>query len=428
MSARGSDLLALGFGTAVAQWAIGYVCRLPAVPAPAWLVFVLLLLCLVAGGWAAARWTGRGWPFGLAVGVVTGAIDLLVLGSFLAEGRAALLWIPGALAVSALLCAAGAALGAGAPRPAGWDWTAAFAWVAVAATLLLLAVGGLVTSHDAGLAVVDWPNTFGSSMFLYPLSRMTGGIYYEHAHRLFGSLVGLTTVVLAIQVWRVERRRWVRRLALAAVPLVIVQGILGGLRVTGRFTLSSSPDDTAPQVGLAVVHGVLAQLFLGVLVALAIGLTWRWRRSAPRPAQESDRTLGIAALALLLVQIALGALQRHLAWGVMVHLTLAAIVAPLVVVLGMRAWGRNPDDRWLGRHGLWLAAITGLQVLLGLGAFIATGAMSAGMRSQTWDVTLATAHQWTGAVMLALTVSVVMWAGRRQGTGVDSARLREDVA
>ena len=79
----------------------------------------------------------------------------------------------------------------------GLGFTAVHANVTVAATFLLVVAGGLVTSNEAGLAVVDWPNSFGYNMFLYPLAKMTGGIYYEHAHRLYGSLVGLTTIVLA---------------------------------------------------------------------------------------------------------------------------------------------------------------------------------------------------------------------------------------
>ena len=125
-------------------------------------------------------------------------------------------------------------------------WTALFSKVGVAATFLLVVAGGLVTSNEAGLAVVDWPNSFGSNMFLFPLARMTGGIYYEHAHRLFGALVGLTTIVLAVRLWRYDNRGWLKRLSLVAVVLVIVQGSLGGLRVTGGFTMSTSEADMAP--------------------------------------------------------------------------------------------------------------------------------------------------------------------------------------
>ncbi|MBW7939502.1 MAG: COX15/CtaA family protein, partial [Candidatus Omnitrophica bacterium] len=137
--------------------------------------------------------------------------------------------------------------------------------VGVAATFLLIIVGGLVTSNDAGLAVVDWPNSFGYNMFLYPLSRMTGGIYYEHAHRLFGSLVGITTLVITFHLFRVDQRKWVKNFSLLVLAVVIAQGILGGLRVTGKFTLATSPEEVAPSLTLALVHGVLGQFFLGLM-------------------------------------------------------------------------------------------------------------------------------------------------------------------
>ena len=79
-----------------------------------------------------------------------------------------------------------------------------------AATFILLMAGGLVTSNRAGMAVPDWPATFGSNMFLYPLSKMTGGIYFEHTHRLLGTFVGLAAITLAVFLQIVERRGWVR--------------------------------------------------------------------------------------------------------------------------------------------------------------------------------------------------------------------------
>ena len=119
-------------------------------------------------------------------------------------------------------------------------------------------------------------------MFLYPISRMTGGIYYEHAHRLFGALVGLATLAVAGRLWRVEPRSWVRALAAAAVVVVAVQGLLGGLRVTGRLTLSTAVEDMAPSIGLAILHGVLGQVFLALMVVVAAATSRRWK-SAPAP-------------------------------------------------------------------------------------------------------------------------------------------------
>src|SRR5947209_15025171 len=106
-----------------------------------------------------------------------------------------------------------------------------FAKVVVASTVLLILAGSLVTSHDAGLSVPDWPTSYGWNMFTFPPSMWVGGILYEHGHRLIASTVGFLTIVLAAWLWRAESRRSVRNLGLAAVAAVILQGLLGGLTV-----------------------------------------------------------------------------------------------------------------------------------------------------------------------------------------------------
>src|SRR5713101_8321665 len=104
-------------------------------------------------------------------------------------------------------------------------WPHRLAVVTAAATLVLIFVGGLVTNTGSALAVPDWPTTFGYNMFLYPWSRMVGGVFYEHSHRLIGSLVGLLTVAFAVSLWVTEQRKSVRILGLVAVAAVVVQGI-----------------------------------------------------------------------------------------------------------------------------------------------------------------------------------------------------------
>src|SRR5512132_4020986 len=110
-------------------------------------------------------------------------------------------------------------------------WPHRLAIVLACATFPLLFIGGLVTSKGAGLAVPDWPTTFGHNMFLYPWSKMIGNIFYEHSHRLVASFVGLLAIALAVAFWLRERRAWLRWLSLIALGLVITQGVLGGLRV-----------------------------------------------------------------------------------------------------------------------------------------------------------------------------------------------------
>jgi cytochrome c oxidase assembly protein subunit 15 len=110
-------------------------------------------------------------------------------------------------------------------------WLHRFAVLTAAATLVLIGIGGLVTSHEAGLAVPDWPTSYGYNMFLFPPSYWIGGVFYEHSHRLLASLVGLLTTILAVWLWLKESRSWMRWLGVMAFFAVVLQGVLGGLRV-----------------------------------------------------------------------------------------------------------------------------------------------------------------------------------------------------
>src|SRR5271165_2811634 len=107
-----------------------------------------------------------------------------------------------------------------------------YAILVAAGILVLICSGGLVTSHGAGMAVPDWPNSFGYNMFLFPLSRWVDGVLFEHTHRHIPSGVGLLTIGLCVLTLIIEERLWVKWLSGIAVIAVIVQGILGGLRVT----------------------------------------------------------------------------------------------------------------------------------------------------------------------------------------------------
>jgi heme A synthase len=418
-----SSIVPLAFATAVSMWAVAYVFRLPAVMAPSWLLLAAMLGVIAVWGWVIGRRAAGGWRAGAAVGAAAAVINLLILGSLLSSADdgallpSAVWWVPGSLLVSALVAAAfAAAAGARADTYGGPEaWTALFAKVAVAATFLLVVAGGLVTSHEAGLAVVDWPNTFGTNMFLYPLARMTGGIYYEHAHRLFGALVGLTTIALAVRLWRRDPRPWLRRLAAASVVLVAVQGVLGGLRVTGGFTLSVSEADMAPSITLAIVHGVLGQVFLCVIVAIAAATSLWWSAAPPaepRATLPGDRSLQHWLVAALLVQLVLGAVQRHLAWGLIIHISLAAVVTMLAVIAGARAWGMYHGTWPVQLLGQTVIGVVSVQVALGIAALALTQGRAIVGSPTALEVTIATAHQATGAALLALSVALALWTRR----------------
>lgn len=419
---RGADLLAIGFGTTVAMWGIGYFSRMWLAVMPSRVLLFVMLACLVGGGFVAGRYTSRGWLGGLRTGALAGVLNLLVLGSLLSGDQpnqivpSAVWWVPGSILVAALAGAAGAAVGthwkAGRANPV--NWTSAFAGVGAVATLILLTVGAMVTSKQAGLSVPDWPNTFGYNMFLYPLSRMTGGIYFEHGHRLFGTLVGLTTAVLAIHLWLTDRRGSIKLAGAVAVVAVVAQGILGGLRVTGHFTLSASHADMAPNITIGMVHGVLGQLFFALLVALAVATCTTWvagRRPAAASAAATDRSLTVLLVVLLVAQLVLGVILRHRYGAMAIHITMAVFVTVLAVAVGLRSWGLY-DERLIQRLGLTLILLTGLQVLLGVGALIATGATAFVRPPPAPEVVLATAHQAVGAVLLGWAVMLLLWHRR----------------
>ena len=227
-------------------------------------------------------------------------------------------------------------------------WLSRFAWFVAAATLVLIGSGGLVTSKGVGLAVPDWPTTFGYNMFLFPFSKWVDGIFFEHSHRLIASTVGMLTLILAVWTWMRETngiRRWsgvalmalviavlgirvpmlhvglgisalaivafglfqairdpraIRWLGIMALGAVLLQGVLGGLRVT------MLKDE------IGIFHACLAHAFLGLLVVIALVTSRRWKSIGPlgRGADRVVRLAVITAVAIF-VQLALGATMRH---------------------------------------------------------------------------------------------------------------------
>jgi len=182
-------------------------------------------------------------------------------------------------------------------------WLHRYAVLIAAATLFLIWVGGLVTSHGVGMAVPDWPTTYGYNMFFFPFSKWVGGIFYEHSHRLVASGVGLLTVILAVWLWLREERRWLRWLGITALIAVSFQGLLGGLRVT------QMKDE------LGILHATLAQLFFALLGAIAL-FTSRWwsqGRSSKLAIYGAGqlRYLFAFVTGLILFQLILGATMRH---------------------------------------------------------------------------------------------------------------------
>jgi len=310
-------------------------------------------------------------------------------------------------------------------------WLNRFAWLTCVATLLLICSGGMVTSKGVGLAVPDWPTTFGYNMFLFPVSKWVGGILFEHTHRLMGSLVGFLTIILAVWLWLTEDRQWVRNLGVIALGGVIVQGILGGLRVT------MMKDE------IGIFHACIAQAFLGLLIIIALVTTRFWRALGNERFDVQKfaliRTLGIAITIAIYVQLGLGATMRHqhrdlaildfptangawipdtsataLAkinawrdargfsevtvfqiWLQMAHRLLAFIIAIAVVAFCLRVGRDAPRFAALKRLSVFWVALIACQIALGAWTIWSNKAAD-----------IATAHVALGAVMLSFGVSI----------------------
>lgn len=218
------------------------------------------------------------------------------------------------------------------------------------ATFVLILFGGLVTNTGAALAVPDWPTTFGHNMFLYPWSRMVGGIFYEHSHRLIGAAVGALTLLLAAALWREGAAlRWLGLIAAAAVG---VQGLLGGLRVV---LLKET---------LAILHGCLAQTFFALLAAIAY-LTWRGASARVEGIDPPLRLVTLLAAVLVYAQVVFGALLTHAGW-VELHLAAAAAVYAIVPIVTARL--RRSGDPVAAPLSRVVLALLVLQLVLGIGS------------------------------------------------------------
>jgi cytochrome c oxidase assembly protein subunit 15 len=187
-----------------------------------------------------------------------------------------------------------------------------FSKFVVACTVLLILAGSLVTSHDAGLSVPDWPTTYGWNMFTFPPSMWVANILYEHGHRLIATGVGMLTIVLAAWLWYDERGSWVRWMGVVALGAIVAQGVLGGITV-----LLLLP----PAVSTA--HAALAEIFFCITVAIAVFTSKAWRQAYGDPDDDrhatpddgSLRRLATTTTVLVYVQILIGATMRHTGAG-----------------------------------------------------------------------------------------------------------------
>jgi len=296
----------------------------------------------------------------------------------------------------------------------------------VCSTLLLILAGSLVTSTDSGLSVPDWPTTYGQNMFSFPPSKMVGGIFYEHGHRLIASGVGLLTIGLALWLWLADSRRWIRWVGVGALAAVVGQGLLGGLTVL--FFLP-------PAVSTA--HAGLAELFFCATVAIAIFTSTGWI-SGYEPSIGVDdarlRHLATSTTALVYAQIVIGATMRHTGAGLAIpdfpwmfghvvpdhwsaaiavhfaHRVGAVIVAAAVGMTSLYIWRRHRDRPELARPATLVVFLVCVQLALGA-ATVLSG-------RHEWINSL---HVVCGALVLTTSLVITLRSWRVQFEDVRSA-------
>jgi cytochrome c oxidase assembly protein subunit 15 len=302
-----------------------------------------------------------------------------------------------------------------------------------AATVVLIVAGGLVTSTSSGLAVPDWPTSYGWNMFTFPMKHMVGGIFYEHGHRLIASGVGFLTIILAVWMWMAEPRRWLRVLGLLALVAVCVQGLLGGITVL--YFLPTA---------VSTAHAGLAQVFFCLTVAIALFTSPGWTQQQAAPVEDGRlRLIATTATAVIYLQIIVGATMRHsdagLAipdfplvfggllpphWTPQIAIHYAHRVGALFVILAIAAtvghvWYHHSTRAELRRPAMLLMCLVLTQVTLG--AFV------------IWSrkgVAINTAHVVVGALTLATSLVLTLRSHRvRFSDGVQAdVRLSAQVA
>ena len=314
------------------------------------------------------------------------------------------------------------------------QWPKRVAWCIVCLTFPLIWVGGLVTSTDAGMAVPDWPTTYGYNMFLYPWETWIFGpwdLFIEHGHRLLGSLVGMVTIVLMVMVLKRDQRSWMRKLVVFALVAVTAQGILGGVRVIQNEVL------------LAMVHGCTGPLFFALTVVIATTYSRFW--DAPlQTCKAGDNVLELLAKPLRLVtittvlayiQLILGASIRHIpvtastqtfSMLVVFHLVMALAVTMHVVAVAWSVYKRKELAPTIRRPAFGLVAVVILQVGLGVGTWIVKYGWPLGLSEtqlaadyvvETYSMTQAhitTAHVAIGSLLLIFCVVITTRLRRLQ--------------
>lgn len=309
------------------------------------------------------------------------------------------------------------------------------AWLLACATFPLLWVGGLVTTTDAGMAFRDWLTSDGHFMLFYPWLSSAGEKFVEHGHRLLGATVGFLSIALVAVVWKTEPRAWVRKFSLVILAGVILQGVLGGMRVV------------FDERTLALVHGCTGPVFFLLSVAMVVFTSRWWRETEPAAPTEKSRgllRLAILCTALALAQLAVGAVVRHsphltgeyapalFHTAVYFHLLLALLIVVHVLLL---AW-RCCRSHLQAAGGLCLVALLGLQIVLGLETWFHKYGLPRWASDLVGEVSfvnreadfvqnaIVTSHVAVGSLILAASLVIVLRLARQFGLGTPRLALK----
>jgi cytochrome c oxidase assembly protein subunit 15 len=277
------------------------------------------------------------------------------------------------------------------------------------ATFVVIIAGALVTSNDAGLSVPDWPTSYGH---VFRLPPWIGGIRYEHSHRMIAAFTGLCTIVIAGWTWIVDRRRWMKALAVGALGTIVAQGILGGMTV-----LHFLPP------AISTAHAMVAQTFLCIAVLIAVFTGRRWvEETLPSLADEGRPrllTLCMLSIAALYVQLFLGAMFRHHGMPWWPHVLNALAVALVLTWTAARSIRQFHGVDAIRRPAALLMFLLVIQLCLGFAAFLTRVVWGADAAQPQLSMVLATvAHVAVGALLLAtcavLTTQVWRYAPARE--------------
>lgn len=431
--------ITIGFFAGVLMWMIAWILRLPGVHAPIPLSIALMLAALFAVCllWIRGVHPQKRLAAGSLAGGIAGLINLMILGSFIVEQPEstadmvdaanqlqpnAAIVIVGSLAVSTIigLIAALIVKKLSTPSLSKDSWLARMGWVTACTYLPLIAVGGLVTSTDSALAVPDGGTSYGALSVLFPIKLMAEPrIFLEHSHRLFGTLAGITTLVLMLRVVLSSNTKLPKVLSVLLFLGVCLQGYLGYIRVADESTF------------FAIFHGVFAQIVLALACCTAIALSAKWKACSlddeHRALAKRTRMLMTLAFVGLFLQLGLGAVTRHLqsAHAMMTHAAFAFVLISLLIIAGsfcIRLGKADHNARGIRPFGAIIHGLVVLQFTLGWAVLGLTWTgepkelptseqLASAPPPEILDL-VPTAHQLIGALLFAAVGSALFWSLR----------------